>query len=266
MSPLPFLLSAAAISLPFSTALAEEETLQIKAGAALLYSPTYLGDDDYQLSLVPAIDISYGAFFASKAKGTGFRFAQSGAWDFGALARLDFGREEDGERAFSIAGDDTDDLIGLGDVDPTLELGLYAAYSSGAWTSRLEILQGIGGHEGLTGSADLKYNTSTKVLGKRGFVSLGPRIDFGDSRYTSEFFDVSARQSAASGLSVYDADGGIHSAGLSASLIIPLTERYTLISFASYTRLLGDVADSSLVQERGSEDQFSAGIALTYSF
>ena len=44
------------------------------------------------------------------------------------------------------------------------------------------------------------------------------------------------------------------------------TEKVTTSSFGEYQRLLGPAADSSLVKERGSPNQFLFGVSATYRF
>jgi len=77
---------------------------------------------------------------------------------------------------------------------------------------------------------------------------------------------VQLQQSAASGLSIYEADGGILSYGLRGSVVVPVTDRVSVVGFGSVNRLADEVADSSLVSTRGSGDQASAGIILNVSF
>jgi outer membrane protein len=45
-----------------------------------------------------------------------------------------------------------------------------------------------------------------------------------------------------------------------------LTRSFGIYGYAGYDRLVGDVADSPIVQSFGSEDQFSAGLALFFTF
>lgn len=182
------------------------------------------------------------------------------------LGRYDFGREEDGDSPFLLQGDETDDLRGLGDIDDTLKIGVFAAYESGAWSARAELLQGIGGYDGLTGSVSAAYSRPLQVCGKRGFLSFEPRVDFGGDEFTSEYFGVTAAQSAGSGLAQYEADGGITSYGLTLVAGLALDRKWSLVGTLSYSRLTGDAANAPLVQERGSEDQFGAGVFLTRKF
>lgn len=45
-----------------------------------------------------------------------------------------------------------------------------------------------------------------------------------------------------------------------------VTEPMTASLFGEYSRLMGPAADSSLVEERGSRDQFTIGVSTTYRF
>ena len=62
------------------------------------------------------------------------------------------------------------------------------------------------------------------------------------------------------------AAGGLYSAGVDATVRYNLTERISLRAFAEWNRLTGDAADNPLVQLRGSEDQFQAGVGAAYKF
>ena len=241
---------------------------QIDIGGGLQIAPTYLGDDDYVVNLLPALRISYGDRFAiSQVDGATFELFKTENFTAGPIARYDFGREEDGEQLFQIFGDETDDLEGLGDIDDTIEMGFFAAYQTGPWQVRAEALKGLsGGHEGLVSRVSTAYTIPVTPFGYRSFLTTTADLRFGDSDWTDTFFGITPNQSADSGLSRFDADGGVTSYGLRTSLITKLSERYTLISTLGYQRLGGDVADSPLVEERGSENQFSAGVFLTYSF
>lgn len=54
--------------------------------------------------------------------------------------------------------------------------------------------------------------------------------------------------------------------GLQASAFVPLNQNVSLVGFAEFDKLTGDVGDSSIVQERGSEDQVTAGLLINYTF
>jgi len=236
MNTLTKFISASSLAIIASTQLhaqaPEKEGWETSIGVAAIYKPSYLGDDSYQLSLRPDLRINYGdSFFASVATGIGYNVINTQNWKAGPIVKFHFGREEDGDQTFNILGDDTDDLEGLGDVDETIELGIFAEYTYEQYRARIELRQGLNGHEGLIGLAELKYSGSFKLFQKNAFYSIGPRILFGNSNYNGAFFDVNTSQSVASGLSESDTDGGINSYGLHATVAVPLTD-----SFGFFTR------------------------------
>jgi outer membrane protein len=239
----------------------------VTAGAGVLVAPSYLGDDEYQFMAVPNVRVTYDdKFFASLREGAGYNYLINKNWRVGPLARYDFGRDEDGDSTFRIGGENSNDLRGLGDVDGTVELGGFVEYSMQPLSAKVELLQGVGGHEGLIGSAEIKYSGRAQLQQNAIMYAFGPEIEFADSNYHEAYFSVNASQSAASGLDQYDADGGILSYGIGASAIMPITDRVSTILFANYKKLGDEAAHSSLVEERGSEHQGTAGLFINYSF
>jgi outer membrane scaffolding protein for murein synthesis (MipA/OmpV family) len=77
------------------------------------------------------------------------------------------------------------------------------------------------------------------------------------------FFSVNAQQAARSGFNAYDADAGIKDVYLGLNADIPLSQQWSLKMTGMYSRLIGDAADSPIVE---SEDQFFGGLGLTYRF
>ena len=245
-----------------------QEGWNVAVGAGLLLGPSYLGDDAYQLSAVPNIRVSYGDdFFASVQGGVGYNAINKGVWRAGPIAAYHFGRDEDGGGGpFVIAGDDTDDLDGLGDVDGTIEVGGFLEYDTRPLTARIEIRQGLNDHEGLIGELSLRTGARLVVANQPVIIRVGPDVTLVDDAYNDTFFGVDAGQSAASGLDEFDADGGLLSYGLGSTVVVPFNDNVAAVTFLSYRRLAGDAADSSLVEDRGSPDQVTAGFFLNYSF
>lgn len=236
------------------------------ASAGVLASQTYFGDDETQISIFPNLRFEYGERFVIGLGGVEYTALKTENFAAGLVVRYDFGRDEDGSNPFSVSGDETTDLIGLGDIDGTVEVGGFVEYSISNFTAELEARQGVDGHEGLVAEAQVKYNTIFDLVGQPAFLSIGPSISYGDDNYNSTYFDISAAQSIASGLTQYDADGGLNTAGMEATLFRPINEKWSMALFAEYDHLLGDVANSSLVEKRGSESQVTGGLFLNYSF
>ena len=236
-------------------------------GAGALTSPTYEGDDSSRLSILPNIQVSYGdRFFASVQDGVGYRALNDDSLRAGPILRVKFSRDENGDQPFAINGDDTADLIGLGDVDTSLEAGGFIDYEIGPITFNAEARKAFTGHDGFVADLGVKWSGRDFLFGPPIIWSVGPRARLVDDTYNSAYFSVNAAQSAASGLPQFDAGGGLHSYGLGATAIIPLNDAWTAVVVAGYDRLEGDAADNPLVQLRGSEDQASIGVFLSYRF
>lgn len=153
---------------------------------------------------------------------------------------------------------------GLGTVGFGIEAGIFAeTYVLPPLRLRGEVRHGIGSHAALTGEVALDLVLRDKDNDRR-LVTFGPRARFAGTKYNRRFFGIDAAQSAASGLDQYAPDGGLIALGLMGGAHFPLDRQWGLFGFAGYERLQGSAADSPLTRERGSPDQFTAGLALTY--
>ncbi|MDA7787756.1 MipA/OmpV family protein [Sphingomonadaceae bacterium] len=232
-----------------------------------MLSPNYLGDDAYSLAAVPYIRITNGErFVASVQEGVKFSAIDGNRFRAGPRASVEFSRQEDGGSTFRIAGERTSDLIGLGDIDTSLSFGGFAELDFGNFTASANLGQAVTGHEGLSGELAVNYSGTVRRRGPPIIYSLGPKLNFADDTYQNAFFGINAVQSGASGLSEFEASGGVVSYGASATVIVPLNDKIATTLIGSYSRLTGDAARSPLVEERGSNDQGFLGLVMTYSF
>lgn len=235
-------------------------------GVAPVMSPVWLGSRDMSLSLYPDLRINYGeTLFASVPEGIGWNAVNADGWRAGPLAKVRFGRdEEEGGSPFRIAGG-SDDLLGMGDVSATAELGGFVEKrfgTRGPWRARLEARRGFGGHEGMIADASLTYQAR---IG-RSIVSGGPRATLASDDFTQTFFGIDAGQSSRTGLARYDADGGLLSFGLGGTVVRPLDRRSAVTLFTSLERLGDEAGDSPLIRERGRRTQFTIGIGYGFRF
>ena len=246
----------------------KKEGWNFTLGAGALYKPAFVGSKDYQVMAFPDIKVEYGdVFFASPFEGVGYNIIRTDEWRAGAIAKFDFGRTEDDDSPFRIAGDKTKALKGLGDVDATAELGGFVEYSLGSFSAMIELRQGVGGHEGLVGEVGLNYmGFIERSEGKPIMYSFGPRASFADANYNKVFFGINQTQSTNSGLARYDADAGLVSYGIGGFAMMPISDSVSLGVFGGYDRLASEVADSPLIKERGDENQFMGGLRVTYEF
>jgi len=153
---------------------------------------------------------------------------------------------------------------GFAQVNRSLELGGFIQFfPAESFRLRADIRQGVTGHEALVGSLSADWIMRD---GDRWLVSAGPRVTLGSGKHQRTWFGVSPGQSLASGLPTFEADGGVQSVGAAAGFIRQLDRRWSVHGYARYDRLVGDAADSPIVRAYGSRDQFSGGLAMSYTF
>jgi MipA family protein len=224
------------------------EDIVLELGGGGKFEPAYEGSDEYELRPWPVVDLKFLRVPVLGTFGGGPETALSIGPSFGFIGERD--------------DDDYSEITGLGDVDFAVEVGGRIAYRYGMFRAVAAVRQGFGGHDGIVGEGgvDLVVEPIAPLT-----VSIGPRVSFASDDYMETYFGVDAAQSAASGLPVFGAEGGIRGAGVEAEWRYALTRRWALVGEAGYERLVGDAADSP-VTEAGSANQFSASLGLTYRF
>jgi outer membrane protein len=160
-------------------------------------------------------------------------------------------------------------LNGLPDVGFALQAGGFAEFWPVPWLRlRGDVRQGFGGEKGITGDAALD---AVVLLGGYRF-SGGPRLTAQSSKAVTPYFSITPSASIGSTvaglpqLPVYDAKGGLYSYGAGGKIEHFINEHWSAYAFGEYERLTGSVADSPLVTMRGSPNQFTGGLGVTYSF
>ncbi|MFN4164453.1 MAG: MipA/OmpV family protein [Ferrovibrio sp.] len=237
-----------------------EKDWDIRLGAGALYQPDYEGSDDYEVAPLPLISISYRDLVFLRGPSLGVNaFTWQGPrptdkLQLGPLVRYQMGRDED----------DNDDLRGMGDIDSGAELGAFLNYSAGPWSAGVTVFQDVSSaHDGLTAkfAGGYRHSFGPKLRARAELSTTWASDD-----YTETFFGVTALQSQRSGMRRFQAEGGIKDVGLTLDLDYSLTQHWGLTGRLGYKRLLGDAADSPLVEDRGSPDQLMTGLFLSYKF
>jgi outer membrane protein len=229
----------------------------VTLGAEGRMTPTYPGSDRYTIVPLPLFDlrkVGTPRRFRSPRDGFGVPILDSGRFRAGPAIKLRMPRRESADS----------DLNGLGDVDLAVEVGGFIELWPTEWLrTRAELRQGFGGHHGVVGDvmADVVMPVTPQLT-----LSGGPRATIMTGKALEPYFSVDAAQSAASGLPVYSAGSGVYSVGAGAQLRYQWTPQWATHVFLEYERLTGDAADSPIVMQRGSRDQWQAGLGATYSF
>lgn len=162
-----------------------------------------------------------------------------------------------GEREAS----DNPDLAGMADLDRAYELGLRVSYGMGPLMTSASLRQGFEGHEGLTGELGARYRTD---LSDRVSLWSGLSVGYGNGDYNDTYFAVDAAE-AAPGRPAYDLGGGFNKAAITFEARYALTERTALLGEVEYARLIGDAADSPVVQDKY-QPSLKLGIVRRFSF
>lgn len=224
----------------------------LRIGAGVLYSPDYEGSSRYRLRLLPVVDLRWKQIAYLHDKSLRVNLIRNGWLKAGPILSFSPGRHED----------NNPDLQGLGDVGNGLEVGGFAESLVGPFALRFDVQKEVaGGYGGVTSHLEagfLAYRNEKLSL------VTGARVSFAGKNYMNAFFGVTPAQSAASGLPIFHARGGVKDIGIGILTDYLISDNWSAGSVLGCSRLLGDAAGNPLVKERGSANQCIAFVRLTY--
>jgi outer membrane scaffolding protein for murein synthesis (MipA/OmpV family) len=253
------------------------DTFTIALGGA--YVPDYEGSDDYEFT----------PFAAVRGRVSGLSFFSRGTYLYlDLLARPESGIDFDVGPIVGVRRERTDkvkdDFVdSLPERKTAIEIGGFAGVTFHGLTNpydalslRLDVVSDVGGaHKSTIFTPNIEFGTP---LSRRTYFGAALSADIVSNRYADYYYSLDCSQSA-SGIgsigalaipSCYDADGGVKNWKLSAllnqSITGDLTHGFSAFVAGSYSHLLGDIADSPIVDNRGSASQWQAAIGLAYTF
>lgn len=252
---------ATASAQSYGTDYAVTDGLRVTIGAAAVTVPKYEGSEETYLAAVPIFRLSslsgtgaFGGVSRFEARGLddlSYALFRSNGFELGPLAGYRLGRDDEDARR----------LRGLGDIDGGLVAGVFAKYGMGPFFVRGSLHHGLTGDD--TGTVYRLGAGSRHRLSERLIVKSDLTLDIADDTYMRTYFGVSAVQSARSGLRVHETGAGAKSANVTLGAEYALTRDWTIHVSAGYTRLLGDAADSPIVE---ATDRLDGRLGLSYSF
>jgi outer membrane protein len=233
------------------------------AGAAGVV-PDYLGSDDYRFGAAPMGVVRFGdtdRYIRLVVTDVNVNILDSENWSFGPAVNWRLGRS-----------DVDDDVVDrMRNIDGTLEVGAF-----GGWTwvgpedprQRFAIgteflYDALGEHDGYLISGSARY---FQPVARPLTLSIGASLTYGSGDYMETYFGVDAADAASSGLSTFDADSGFRDLRVPVIAIFSFSENWHVAGGVIYSRLLGDAADSPVVGDRGSKNQFFVGAGLAYAW
>lgn len=253
----------------------DETWATIGIGAGLV--PSYSGSDDYIVFPLPLVVGRVGGVglrpngagvrldFLSPAPALGPR--QETTFNFGPSIRFR------NDRANQIE----DEVVELAeDLDVALEVGLAGGVTFPGVFNPADSLtfntgvsfDVLGAHDGFLIEPTIGY---ARPFGRGVLFQANVGVQFVDDNFADYYYTVTPEQSAATGLPLFTADGGLNS--LSSNMVVnvdldgnALNGGLSVYTILGYSRLVGDAADTPFTADRGDANQFIAGLGLAYTF
>jgi len=247
----------------------QSDNFSIGAGGA--YIPDYEGSDDYEFTPFAGIRgrVSRIDFFS---RGT-FLYVDfiprgDSAWEFdvGPIVGVRMNR----------TGSVDDEIVDLlPERDTAIEIGGFVGASYHGLTNpydelafRLDVLHDVGGaHESTLITPNIDFGTP---LSETFYVGASLSAEWAGGKYADYYYSIGPADFLASGLPVFDADGGLKHwrLGLFANYNLSglLTHGWSIFGAGAYTHLTGDFKDSPIVDDRGSASQWVGVLGVGYTF
>jgi MipA family protein len=232
-----------------------EPALSVGAGVGLV--PDYEGSEDYKG--VPLLFAragwnsgQYVQFFGNMLKAN---LIAGNTWSVGPLARYR------GKRDDNV---DNNKVKRMREIDEAIELGGFVGYMIDNWHVSFLVAQDVSdAHDGMVATLEAGYTINLDEGVKLG---ISVSSSYADDDYMETYFGVDADNANRSGLSQYGADGGIKDFGTMVNLAYAPWQNWGVTGILGVKWLLGDAADSPLVDDEGSETQLFSGVMATYRF
>jgi outer membrane protein len=232
-------------------------------GLAVGAYPDYFGSSDYNVGAAPLgrLSLSGARFVRLMANEIRVNVLDHPDWQLGPVGLWRFGRE------------DVDNAVvdRVHQIDDSISLGLFGGY---VWRDPEEIRRMAGVSAWALGDVSGVYNGWTAGLNayamqpvaKMVTVGGGAAFTYGSGSYMDEYFGVTPADSLASGLPVYAPGSGVRDVRGWAAAVLHLSPQWHLGAGAMYSRLVGDAADSPLVSQEGSKNQWIYGVGALYAW
>jgi outer membrane scaffolding protein for murein synthesis (MipA/OmpV family) len=259
----------AAGQLPSPEDVNNRDTLTIAAGAGI--TADYEGSDDYRF--IPA--------GAVRGRYHGIAFTTRGAYLYvdvipRGTAKVDFEFGPVIGARFNKRRHIHDDIVELlPKTNTAIEAGAFAGVGINGLTNpydrlsfRLDALHDVANaHESTVISPNIEFSTP---VSRTTYIGLNAGLEFVGNKYADYYYTITPAASLASGLSAFDADGGLKNwkAGLlvNQSLSGDLLHGFSLFGTGQYSRLVGDFNRSPIVSQRGSASQWLGALGVAYTW
>ena len=228
----------------------------VVAGLGLGIVPEYEGSEDYRAVPLPIVSVKFDnemsiQWIVNTVKAN---LIPSRTWMLGPI--IQFLGERDNV--------DNNKVDKLDKVDAAFMVGGFGG---------IRIDQLSFGMEAMTDVADGNEGDLVRLTGgyripisKEWMASFNVYTTWADEDYMEAYFGVDRKNSQKSGLKRYSADDGFKDVGVSFPVIYSPWKHWSILGVLAYKRLIGDAADSPIVEDEGSENQFYLGATVNYRF
>ena len=234
-----------------------EKARWVTLGIGLAAVPDYEGSEDYEGVPVPIVRVDWRSRRYVEFSGTRFHanlLSGFEKWQAGPMLNYNPGRDDV----------DNDRVDALRDIDNTIEGGGFVTFDAGKWETYLEFLTDIDGeHEGSLATFRQSYKMP---LENRRLLTFNFSLTYADDDYMETFFGIDADNAARSGLRTFEAEADFKDVEVSVVFLTNFSKRWNIAYSLGYKRFLGDAADSPVVDDEGSADQFLAAIIGSTTF
>jgi outer membrane protein len=235
----------------------------IGVGVGML--PDYVGSDDYMIGGAPFFKITLPKterYLRLLATDLQVNIINHPVLRLGPALNYRFGRSD---------GVDDRIISKMEEIDATIEAGAFVGAEivdkdnpRQRFISQVEFLSDVGGeYKGYNLSLTASY---WQPVSKAIDVMIGGGISYADENYMKTYFGVNQEDADNTGLPVYEADAALFMAKVTAGAVLHLSQSWHIALGGQYRPLLSDASDSPVVDDRGSNDQWIAGLGLAYSW
>lgn len=227
---------------------------ELSVGAGLVVGQETFGSEALRVIPVPAFDVRHrSGFYANPNRGLGFEGRVGPVQGYAGLG-VDFTNRDP---------EASNRLQGLRRVPETaaLKTGVKTTFRRVDFSLDISSRLGPADRQGTQFVFDVGSARPLNLRNPRTILGGGAFVTAVDGRFADQFLSVTAQESARSGLAPFEARGGLLDAGLRLQWIERYTPRWSSFVQVSAAGLLGDAADSPVVE---TSTRFGALLFLQY--
>lgn len=231
-------------------------------GAAIGVVPDYSGSDEYMVGAAPVGRYNFGnnRYVELLGNYASANLVNSENWRLGPAVQYRFGRKDVDDAVVDRMSEIDGALQAGGTLSYTYRINNDIRHRVGAG---IDVLQDVEGDKGLSGTAYARY---WAPVSRAVDLGISGSVVYGDEDFNDTYYGISSADSAASGLSTFNADSGINAYRIMPMAMLHLSQQWHIGAGVRWERLTGDAADSPIVSERGDENQIAGGIGVAYSW